>query len=224
MHMTVRDVAKCLNVTEKTVYRWIREGEIPSSKVNEQHRFNRSELLEWATTRNIPMAPGFPQGGQSDGETCGLAAALERGGIHHGVRAADKAAALREVVGLMRFPADTDREAFLRVLEAREELGSTGFGDGIAIPHVRTPLVLHVSEPMITLCFLETPVDFHAVDGKPVHALFTMVTPTVRAHLHLISRLAYALRDRQFGRAVALRGTTEEILREARRIEAGFGQ
>ena len=69
---------------------------------------------------------------------------------------------------------------------ARESLGSTGIGDGIAIPHVRNPIVMHIPRPTITLCFLEHPIDFGALDGQPVHTLFTIVSPTVRAHLHLL--------------------------------------
>src|SRR5438034_985186 len=64
--------------------------------------------------------------------------------------------------------------------DLREALQSTGVGDGIAIPHVRNPIVLHVSRPMITLCFLERPIDFGALDGKPVHVLFSLISPTVR--------------------------------------------
>ena len=117
-----------------------------------------------------------------------------------------------------------DREFLLRVLVAREELASTGIGDGIAIPHVRNPVVLHISKPMVTLFFLERPIDFGAIDGQPVYALFMLISPTVRAHLHLISRLAYALRDPVFRAVVQKRGLWEEILSAARQVEAGLAQ
>ena len=68
----------------------------------------------------------------------------------------------------MKLPDDVDREFLYQVLLAREALGSTGIGDGIAIPHVRNPIVLHLSRPTVTLCFLEQPVDFGALDGQPV--------------------------------------------------------
>ena len=88
-----------------------------------------------------------------------------------------------------------DQDFLLRVLLAREALESTGIGDGIAIPHVRNPVVLHVSRPMITLCFLEQAVDYGALDGKPVNTVFSLISPTVRAHLRLLSRLSFALQD-----------------------------
>ncbi|MGV8042245.1 MAG: proton-conducting transporter membrane subunit [Thermoanaerobaculaceae bacterium] len=52
-----------------------------------------------------------------------------------------------------------------------------------------------MDRPLVTLCFLRRPVDFGAVDGKPVVALFSLVSSTPKMHLHLLSRLAYALRD-----------------------------
>ena len=91
--------------------------------------------------------------------------------------------------------------------------------EGIAIPHVRNPMVLHVPRPMITLCFLEPPVDFGALDGKPVYALFSLISPSPRVHLHLLSRLAFALREERFKELIAQRGTQEDILNAARRVE-----
>jgi PTS system nitrogen regulatory IIA component len=46
----------------------------------------------------------------------------------------------------------------------------------------------------VALCFLEHPIDFGAIDAKPVEILFIVTSPTVRSHLHLLSRLAYILR------------------------------
>jgi PTS system nitrogen regulatory IIA component len=53
-----------------------------------------------------------------------------------------------------------------------------------------------------------------------VFALFSLVSPTVRAHLHLLSRLSFALHDPGVKNAIVRRGSPEEILREARRVEA----
>ena len=120
----------------------------------------------------------------------------------------------------MRLPDEVDRKFLLSVLLARESLGSTGFGGGIAIPHVRNPIVLHIPRPMITLCFLETPVEFGAIDGLPVHTLFTMVSPTVKAHLHLLSRLTYGLRMTEFRGPIEAQATREALLGGAGAVDA----
>lgn len=220
MQLNVRDVARLLQVTEKTVYGWVREGGIPTTKVHGQHRFNRSELLEWATANHVAVPAELMQ--SETGDAISVADALESGGIHYGLRGADKTAVLREVVQRIPFPADADREMFLRLLVAREELASTGVGDGIAIPHVRNPIVLRVGKPIVTLCFLDEPIDFGAVDDKPVHCLFTLVSPTMRAHLHVISRLAFVLRDPHVCAAIVRHADAGEIVREIRRAESGL--
>jgi PTS system nitrogen regulatory IIA component len=223
MHLNVRDAAKILNVSEKTIYRWVNQGSLPAYKVNEQYRFHRAELLEWATSRKINVSPDiFSEPESNGGPLLGLGEALRVGGIFYRVGGTDRETVLRAVVDIPRLPPEVDREFLLRVLLAREALASTGVGDGIAIPHVRNPIVLHIEQPTVTLCFLEKPVDFGAIDGKPVYALFTLISPTVRGHLLLLSRLAFALRDPGFKSTIERQGARDEILAEVDRIEASF--
>ena len=220
MQLNVRDVAKLLNVNEKTVYRWVQSGNLPAYRLNNHYRFNRAELLEWATSHKVNFSIDILQEFESQSmPLADLSGALTDGGIHYRVDGNDKESALAAVVELMRLPEEVDKKFLLQVLLAREALASTGIGDGIAIPHVRNPIVLHVPRPMATLCFLERPIDFAALDGKPVICLFTLISPTVRAHLYLLSRLAFALRDSGFKDMIARQGTREEILAEVRRIE-----
>jgi PTS system nitrogen regulatory IIA component len=153
-----------------------------------------------------------------------LAEALQAGGVVHGLRGTDKPSVLRAMVEQLRVPEELDREFLLHVLLARELLQSTGIGEGVAIPHVRNPIVLHVPRPIVTLCFLNQPVDFGALDGKPVHALFSLICPTVRAHLALLSRLSFALHDERFMRLIAERGPADEVLAAAGRVERALGQ
>jgi PTS system nitrogen regulatory IIA component len=81
--------------------------------------------------------------------------------------------------------------------------------------------VLHVLHPTITLAFLSHPVDFGALDGQPVHVLFSIVSPTNRCHLQLLSRLSFALHDSALRETVMRHGSCDEIMREVRRVEAG---
>ena len=221
MQLTVAEVANILSVTEKTIYRWLKKGTLPAYRVNNHYRFNRAELLEWATSRQINVSVDvFQEPNNAQVSLHALSEALSLGGIYYRIEGEDKESALRNVVGLMRLPVEVDREFLLQVLLAREAMASTAIGDGIAIPHVRNPIVLHVTEPIVSLSFLERPVDFNSLDGRPVNCLFTLVSPTVKGHLHLLSRLAYALRDRNLRGVLASQGSREEILSEITRIES----
>jgi PTS system nitrogen regulatory IIA component len=221
MQLTVREVSKFLDVPESTVARWIKQRGLPAQHVGGQYRFNRSELLEWATANRLKVSVELFDRLENDAEPVpSLAEALEAGGIFPRLPGSDKDSALRSLVSVLPLPDELDRELLLRLFQAREASASTAIGDGIAFPHVRNPIVLHVVRPMIALCFLEKPVDFGALDGKPVHVLFSLVSPTVRTHLQLLGRLTFALHDVQFKDKVIRQARSEDILREARRVEA----
>ncbi|MFZ3046274.1 MAG: PTS sugar transporter subunit IIA [Desulfatirhabdiaceae bacterium] len=220
MQLGVRDIAGMLNVSEKTIYRWIKQKKLPTYRVNDQYRFNRAEILEWATASRVNVSPELMTEPHTiDQPLPRLDHALESGGIHYRLSGTDKISVLQAVVQTMHLPEEVDRSFLHQVLVARESLGSTGIGDGIAIPHVRNPIVLHIQRPVIVLCFLEHPIDFDSLDGHPVSALFTLVSPTVRGHLHLLSKLSFALRDPNFKAVITDQGSRQDILFHASRIE-----
>jgi PTS system nitrogen regulatory IIA component len=205
------------------MYRWIDEGEIPFYRINDQPRFNRAELLEWATSRRMAVSVEAFHRSPEDGRLGpGFVEALKAGGVHACVAGTDRESVLRAVVALLRLPDRFDHEFLVQVLLAREAMGSTGIGEGIAIPHVRNPVVLNGVPASITLCYLANPVPFDAIDGQPVHTIFSMISPTIRGHLQLLARLSWALHDAGFKAAVLRRAPEAEILEEAARIEAGF--
>jgi PTS system nitrogen regulatory IIA component len=223
MQLTVRDVSRFLNVSESTVTRWIKQRGLPSHHVGGQFRFHRAELLEWATANQIKVAVElFDHAETEDDPVPSLAEALETGGIFDHLKAQRKDEALRALVQVLPLPEHIDREDLFRLFLARESLMTTAIGNGVALPHVRNPIVLQVERPLVTLCFLEEPVDFGALDGQPVSVLFALICPTVRSHLQTLSRLSYALRDDGFRAVVMRRAGREEILREARRVESSM--
>ncbi|HWR78827.1 MAG TPA: PTS IIA-like nitrogen regulatory protein PtsN [Pseudomonas sp.] len=85
-----------------------------------------------------------------------------------------------------------DEQDIFESLIAREKLGSTGFGNGIAIPHCRLP---GCTSPICAVLRLDTPVDFDAIDGAPVDLLFVLLVPeeATDAHLELLRQIASML-------------------------------
>jgi PTS system nitrogen regulatory IIA component len=220
VNLSVRDAARLLTVSEKTIYRWIKQQSIPAYRVQDQYRFNRAEILEWATSRRLNVSSEIDSEPEAAGQPVpSLVEALEAGGVHYRVSGHDKGSALREVVQLLRLPGEVDREFLLRVLLAREAMASTAIGEGIAIPHVRNPVVLHIDRPTIALCFLERPIEYGAIDGGPVHTLFAIISPTTRAHLHLLAKLTFVLRDRELRRCLHDQDPRQEILDRVRGAE-----
>jgi PTS system nitrogen regulatory IIA component len=223
VQLTVRDVSGFMEVSEATVMRWIKVRGLPAQYVGGKYRFNRAELLEWATAQQIKVSPEMFDNLETDDEPSPhLADAIEKGGIFYRFQDTSKDRVLGALVEVLPVPEGTDRELLLRLFLAREAAASTAIGGGVALPHVRNPIVLQVVQPMITLCFLEKPVDFGALDGKPVTTLFSLVCPTMRSHLQMLARLSHALHDTKFKDAVMRQDQPEEILREARRVDAGL--
>ena len=220
MQLTVREAASYLRVDEATVRRWIQHRGLPVHRVNERLHLNAIELWEWATENGMPVSRTLLEQAQRQPEQVPpLSDLLSAGGIHHDVGGRDKASVLREIVRRLPLPPDIDREFLVTTLEAREAMGSTGIGDGIAIPHVRNPILLHVTAPFVTLCLLRDPVDFDAVDGKPVHALFTVVSSNVPGHLRILGQLGFVLHNEELRRLLIHRASSAEILARVRALE-----
>jgi PTS system nitrogen regulatory IIA component len=219
MHLSARDAARLLGVSETQLGKWLKSGELASTRVNDQYRLNRIDLLEFASSRGLDISPDLLEGLEQP-QLPSLAEAIRSGGVHRGIAGKDKASILRAAVDRLQTVSKGERDLLHRVLVAREALGSTGFGNGIAIPHPRNPIVLRVHHPEVAICYLEPPCDFDALDGKPVHTLFTVVTPSTRAHLHLLALIAQASRDPGFVAALEARADADALLREVERIEA----
>lgn len=223
MQLTARDAARLLGVSEATLYRWLKSGELGATRVNEQYRLNRIDLLEFAAARNMDISPEL-LGHLEQPQLPSLADAIRAGGVHRGLAGADKAEILRAVVERLPLPRPEDRELLHRVLLAREALGSTGFGNGIAIPHPRNPIVLRIPTPEVAICYLDRPVDFAALDGRPVHTLVTVVSPSTRTHLHLLALVAASLRDPAVVAALEARAGADDLVREISRVEAAIAE
>ena len=219
MNLTVRDAARLLSVSEKTIYRWIRKDVMPAFRIGESYRFNRAELLEWATSRRLGLsATAFTEPETDALPLPELLDCLESGGVFYRIGGRTRDEALADVVAHLRLPDEIDRTALLHGLIAREKLLGTGVGSGVAIPHLHNPGLLAVTRPTLTLCFLDQPVDFHALDGIPVQALFTLMAPTLRVQLHIQAYLAFALRHPSFRRAISEQANREDIFAAARQV------
>lgn len=220
MQLTIREAASYLRVDEATVRRWIQRRGLPVHRVNERLHLNAIELWEWATENGIAVSRTLLEQAQRQPEPVpALSALLSAGGIYHDVEGTDKASVLREIVRRLPLPAEIDRDFLATTLEAREALGSTGIGDGIAIPHVRNPILLQVAAPFITLCLLRHAVDFDALDGQPVHALFTVISINVPGHLRILGQLGFALHDQELRRLLQRRAPADDILARVRAVE-----
>jgi len=199
MKLTLEQVALCLDLPAHTVARWIRQGRIPIYRDGDFCSFRQATLNRWATAHNLTFTPPgavTPKASEKMDEA--LTPVLRRSGVCYGLKGDDPETVLRAAADQVYGLSAAGREELVEGLIEREKLASTGIGKGIAIPHPRTPLSDLVKRPRITTCFLERPLDFNALDARPVFVLFLLLSPSIRSHLHLLSRLSFCVRNEAF--------------------------
>jgi len=220
MLLSVREAAALVACSERQIYRWIDEAEIPFQRIRDQVRFSRTDLLEWATSRRLPISlEALDAGLDPEDGVPSLARAIAAGGVHHDVADTNRDSALRAAVECTPMPASLDRDFVVETLIARENTISTAIGDGIAIPHVRQPLVAPGASTTVSVSYLRKPVSFGAADHQLVQIIFFIVSPTVRAHLQMLARLARTLQRPEFRDALDRRAATDELVAVTERLE-----
>jgi nitrogen PTS system EIIA component len=220
MKLSIEKVAEYLSLPPSTVERWVRQGRIPIQKTGDSCSFDRATLEKWAQQRDLFF--GVPQEPTAHtAETCRetLLTAMKRGGVVHHLRADSAAAALKAGVARLPLLSTESRDLLFERLLEREQLTSTGIGKGVAIPHPRTPLGGDDYPAMVATCFLESPLEFDAIDDRPVFVLFIILCPSLQQHLHILSRLAFCLRDAEFEALLQSRPTADSLLAKVREIE-----
>lgn len=135
------------------------------------------------------------------------------------LQATGKEDAIREIVQSLCKAgslAEADADSVIRAILNREELGSTGIGQGVAVPHTRHP---KVDSLIGTVALSRKGVDFAALDGEPVDILFLLVSPPNQPgdHLRALENISRHLKDEKFVsflRQAKTREAVEELLDE----------
>jgi len=197
MDLKIRDVAELLQVSEKTIYRWIKEKTIPVYQINHQYRFNRAEINEWILRNKINVSNRILDLNQEK-KPVSLVKLLQKGGIFYKIEGETVKEIIHNAVNIMPTPQELSKEAVISSLLEREGMMPTAMGHGIAFPHPRNPIIADVEDECIFLCFLHKSIEYGAIDGEPVHSLFFLITANPRRHLEILSKLSYLCQQKEF--------------------------
>jgi len=138
---------------------------------------------------------------------------VSRDAIRTSIDVDDKEAVIRTMVSALLESGKISEEQYESIVEAilkREELGSTGIGRGVAVPHTKHP---SVDELVGTVAVSEQGVDFDSLDGEKVHLLFLLVSPPDRPgdHLRALENISRQLRDDTFCRFLKQSKTADDV-------------
>jgi PTS system nitrogen regulatory IIA component len=138
---------------------------------------------------------------------------LDRECIIPELRSRTKKEVLEELTGaLLNCKANLDKEALVEVLLEREQLGSTGIGDGIAIPHGKVP---DLDELIVSFGRSTPGIEFDSMDGRPTHLFFLLIAPENSAGVHLraLAKISRLLKSAHFRQRLLEAATVEELFR-----------
>lgn len=197
--MTLAEVSSYLKLSEKTLLKMVKNQEIPCAKVANQWRFLKAMIDDWLISRmNVIPQNDLSRMIALEYERVPVSRLMDEKLIVHDLPAGTKETVLLRLVGLA---ADaglvSDGPELLERLLEREIMASTAVGGGIALPHPRKPSKLVVSGPKIVAGVSEPGIDFDALDNRPTHLIFLLLTDSEIVHLRVMAKLSSLLRDRK---------------------------
>jgi len=151
-----------------------------------------------------------------------LSQLLDEANIVIDLKARDKKGVLEELVEAVigREPS-IDKHALVRVLLERERLGSTGIGDGVAIPHGK---YAGITQPLVSFGRSREGLEFESMDGQPAFLFFLLVAPENSANLHLkvLATIARILKNGSFRKSLMAASSREEIYKKIAQYDEDF--
>jgi PTS system nitrogen regulatory IIA component len=198
MELSLEDIARHLGVALNTVQRWVRQGKLPVQRKGLNYTFKKQNLKKWAAKHNLVLS--FNDKKEKDIKDLvlpDLSAVIKNGGIYYNIQGDSVDSVLKSALdAIQNIPFDLKEELAKRLIE-RENVLSTGIGNGIAIPHPREQFD-KLENSMLAICFLENEIEYNALDKRPVSVLFILLCKSLEIHLHVLSTLSFCLRDSGF--------------------------
>ncbi|MBI3236208.1 MAG: PTS sugar transporter subunit IIA [Chlamydiales bacterium] len=186
------------------------QAKTPGYRLNHQYRFNRNEIENWMIRCRLKAAgDGFSPFGEKTGDPLeempqeteggsarggvrqfGLYRAIHQGEVFNHVKDKNKDDLICSTTREIAPKLGVDAEVLSELLLDRERLMPTALNNGIAVPHTRDFLMKGPFDSVV-LVFPQEPIEYGALDGKPVHALFFLFACSDKRHLHLLAKIAH---------------------------------
>lgn len=221
MDLGIQDVAKLLRVTEETIRKWLSQGKIPSYQLQSEYRFSLMEIENWMIERKNLLEEAHEEVGVKRGpQQFNLFRALHRGGVIT-LSAKNKKEAILQGSEIAAKKLSLDPKMLAELLLDRENMMPTSLGNGIGVPHTRDFVVQQPHE-MVLLAYLKEPLEYGALDGKPVRTLFFIFSSEDTRHLNLLAKLAHLASSTEMVRFIESRPGEQALLEKIQNWEAGI--
>ena len=229
MDLTVKDVAELLNVTDKEVIKLVEKRAIPFYRLKKETRFSRIEIEDWMLNRDkkgkdkdiINLREEKARriiGSQIGTQAYGLFRAMYKGRVINNVDGKNKSEVIAASVKLLAKDLNSDADVLRELLLDRENLMPTSLNHGVAVPHTRD-FLLKTPFDIVSVVYPKHPIEYGALDGKPVHTLFFLFACEDKRHLRLLAKLAHLTREKSVLDFLKSRPEKSELLQYIKKWE-----
>ena len=222
--LTTRQLAEYLQLSERSVYRLLEQGEIPALKVGGHWRFRKTAVDEWLDVRVQQMdSDQLDETFREDLESASssISRLLSPQNVFLNMPHRTKHEVLSGIATLVNLPEEVDRDLLLSRLLEREALCTTALPDGVAIPHTpRTRSRLLANHDLIAMARTHEPIEFGALDGSRTDVFVLVLARDERTHLILLAKVSRLIRDPAVQRAMRTSKSARKIVRVIKETEA----
>lgn len=193
--LTLKEVSEYLKLSDKTVLKMVKTGEIPCAKIANQWRFSKVMLNDWITARmEVIPQNDFSRLVEKSIDYIPISRLIDVNFIIPDLKGTTPSEVITEL-SEKAFENEliSDKDEFIKKLLEREKLTSTSIGQGVALPHLRKPCNNIITEPKIIIGKSKKGIDFSSLDGKKTEIFLLLLSDSELVHLKIISKLSQIL-------------------------------
>lgn len=209
MQLTVSEAARVLKVSEDMIYQWIRNDQLPATRFGSRYRINRVKLIEWAHKQGVAMEI------QGSIDQPVLENAILRGNLSHGIEAENLGQLFEKIISTLSVPSGLKTDNLQKYIGIRRDCGLVLGPHQVAVPDARSPNVLPLSESIVEIAYLGTPI---AIGDGTCSTVFFIFVRSISEHLNLFSRILFVLSDTAFLSLLQQRSDKETLLSRLREL------
>ncbi|MBN2121338.1 MAG: PTS sugar transporter subunit IIA [Candidatus Omnitrophica bacterium] len=213
--LTTQELSKYLKLNEKTVIKMAQSGELPGFKVGNQWRFYLSTIDEYLQDKIVRSSKyDLTSVLQTKEDILPLSRLVSKDCVNLYIDSDSKDKVLYQLAETAhKAGIATSQENLLIHLKQREQMLSTGVGNGIAIPHPRNPSDSLFTKAAVIIARTRKGINFDSFDGRNVFLFFMPCSPDVVIHLKLLSKIAKLLEKKDIFKDFMNAETAEDIIK-----------
>jgi len=153
------------------------------------------------------------------GNECDIAEMIHNGGVYTDVEGKTPQEIYKKISNMIKLPDGVTAEQVYNSLCDREKVLSTAVGNGIALPHARSPIMKNVNKQMICVVYLKEPINMSAPDDRMVYVMFVLLTQNSQVHIQVLKQLANCIKSMRFRKALERKADEANLLAVLRELD-----